>query len=157
MEIMCIFCVSPTPSGYASLISVAISATGDLNLNLLGVTEYKAATENGKLQGEEKKSVTGNLNNILPGSKWKGKIILTNSTLAESLHGHQHGLTHSRRPFWRAASWCVQSLSYIKGRLPTPSQPNDCMNSATRLQKQQISLPPTEKAEKTSWGITLNY
>lgn len=69
MEIMCIFCVSPTPSGYASLISVAISATGDLNLNLLGVTEYKAATENGKLQGEEKKSVTGNLNNILPGSK----------------------------------------------------------------------------------------
>lgn len=47
-------CQSSTPSGCASLVSVAVSATGDLDLNLLGVTEDEAATENGKLQGEEK-------------------------------------------------------------------------------------------------------
>lgn len=84
MEITCGFlCQSSTPSGCASPVSVALPATGDLHLNLLRATEYNAATENGKLQGEEKKSITSNLN-ILPGSKWKGKVTLTNSTPAES-------------------------------------------------------------------------
>lgn len=47
-------CQSSTPSGCTSPVSAVVSATGNLDLHLLGVTEYKAATENSKLQGKEK-------------------------------------------------------------------------------------------------------
>lgn len=82
--------------------------------------QLRAANSKGK------KSLISNLNNILSGSKWAGKTILTNSALAEAQHGHQHSLTHPRHPFWKAASWCAQSLGHTKDRLPTPALLNDC-------------------------------
>lgn len=47
-------CQSSILSGCTSLLSVVVSATGNLDLHLLGVTEYKATTEISKLQGKEK-------------------------------------------------------------------------------------------------------
>lgn len=148
------FCVSPQLHQVALQWSQWLSQALEIwTFTYLGWQNIKQQLRTANAKG--KKSLTSNLNNILSGSKWAGKTALTNSTLAEAQHGHQHSLTHPRHPFWRAASWCARSLGHSKDMLLTPALLNDCeLRSLAPKAAEHFSYG---KKTWNSWRITLIY